>query len=196
MLYNCGRIFFILSFFVGYILSFGMVRLRTIRFCAHAWTHIECSSRLRVEDVTITNVLIKTPDSKWNCGVNDVMPGSKGLGILVTFEKSSLLRIEPDARIMQDAPKAVWSIPYVSVAFFPSLKQNFIAYRSSKVSWHPDCKSEASWDLSLGEASWNLDLGEASPVVVYGMRRAFVGSVSWDSDSGLRVQLGVDWRAM
>ena len=35
--------------------------------------------------------------------------------------------------------KAVWSIPYSSVAFFPSLKQNFIAYRSSKVSWHPDC---------------------------------------------------------
>ena len=30
---------------------------------------------------------------------------------------------------MQDAPKEVWSIPYVSVAFFPSLKQNFIAYR-------------------------------------------------------------------
>ena len=31
--------------------------------------------------------------------------------------------------------KAVWSILYVSVAsFFPSLKQNFIAYRSSKVS--------------------------------------------------------------
>ena len=37
---------------------------------------------------------------------------------------------------MQDAPKAVWSIPYVSVTFFPCLKQNFIAYRSSKVS---DC---------------------------------------------------------
>ena len=38
---------------------------------------------------------------------------------------------------MQDAPKAVWSIPYVSVAgIFPSLKENFIAYRSSKVS---DC---------------------------------------------------------
>ena len=37
---------------------------------------------------------------------------------------------------MQDAPKAVLSIPYVSVAFFPSLKRNFIAYRSSKVS---DC---------------------------------------------------------
>ena len=41
---------------------------------------------------------------------------------------------------MQDAPKAVWSIPYVSVAsFFPSLKQNFIAYRSSKESCRPDC---------------------------------------------------------
>ena len=37
---------------------------------------------------------------------------------------------------MQDAPKAVWSIPYVSVAFFLSLKHNFIAYRSSS---RPDC---------------------------------------------------------
>ena len=34
---------------------------------------------------------------------------------------------------MQDAPKAVWRIPYVSVVFFPGLKHNFIAYRSSKV---------------------------------------------------------------
>ena len=40
---------------------------------------------------------------------------------------------------MQDTPKAVWSIPYVSMAFFPSLKHNFIAYLSSKVS---DCISE------------------------------------------------------
>ena len=40
---------------------------------------------------------------------------------------------------MQDAPKVVWSIPYVSVTFLPSLKQNFIAYRSSKVSSRPDC---------------------------------------------------------
>ena len=38
---------------------------------------------------------------------------------------------------MQDGRKAVWSIPYVSVAaFLPSLKQNFITYRSSTVS---DC---------------------------------------------------------
>ena len=40
---------------------------------------------------------------------------------------------------MQDGRKAVWSIPYVSVAFLTSLKQNFIEYRSSKVSWRPDC---------------------------------------------------------
>ena len=37
---------------------------------------------------------------------------------------------------MQDGRKAVWSIPYVSVAFFLSLKQNIIAYRSSS---RPDC---------------------------------------------------------
>ena len=35
---------------------------------------------------------------------------------------------------MQDAPQKVWSIPYMFVAFFPSLKHNFIAYRSSKMS--------------------------------------------------------------
>ena len=40
---------------------------------------------------------------------------------------------------MQDSQKAVWSIPHISVAFFPSLKHNFIAYRSSKVSLRPDC---------------------------------------------------------
>ena len=39
---------------------------------------------------------------------------------------------------MQAALKAVWSIPYVSVILFSSLKQNVIAYRSSKVSSRPD----------------------------------------------------------
>ena len=29
---------------------------------------------------------------------------------------------------MQDGQKAVWSIPYVFVAFFSSLKQNFIVF--------------------------------------------------------------------
>ena len=40
---------------------------------------------------------------------------------------------------MQDGRKAVWSIPYVSVAFCPSLKKNLIAYRSYKVSSRLDC---------------------------------------------------------
>ena len=51
----------------------------------------------------------------------------------------SLMPHKTDARFMQDAPKAVGRIPYVSVAFFPSLKQDFIAYRPSKVSSRPDC---------------------------------------------------------
>ena len=46
------------------------------------------------------------------------------------------LPLKNDARFMQDGPKATWSIPWVSVACFPILKQNFMAYRSSKVS---DC---------------------------------------------------------
>ena len=53
-----------------------------------------------------------------------------------------LCHSKTDARFMQDGQKAVWSIPYVSVAFFPSLKQNFIAYHSYKVSSCPDCISE------------------------------------------------------
>ena len=51
-----------------------------------------------------------------------------------------LCHSKTDAQFMQDGRKAVWSIPYVSVAvFFPSLKQNFITYGSSKVSSRPDC---------------------------------------------------------
>ena len=50
-----------------------------------------------------------------------------------------LCHSKTDARFMQDAPKAVWSIPYVSVAFFTSLKRNFIVYCYSKVSSRPDC---------------------------------------------------------
>ena len=83
-------ILFILSFFVGYILSFGLVRLRTIRLSALAGTHSERrSSRSRAEDVTITDAIIKTPDRKWYWGANDVMPGSDVPGFLVIFKKSS-----------------------------------------------------------------------------------------------------------
>ena len=61
-----------------------------------------------------------------------------------------LCHSKTDARFMQDAPKAVWSIPYVSVAFFPSLKLNFIAYRSSKVSLRPDCIFEIDQQWQSG----------------------------------------------
>ena len=47
-----------------------------------------------------------------------------------------LCHSKTDARFGQDCRKAVWRIPYVSEVFFSSLKHNFIAYRSSKVS---DC---------------------------------------------------------
>ena len=36
---------------------------------------------------------------------------------------------------MQDDRKAVWSILYVSVAFFLSLKHNSIAYRSCQIAF-------------------------------------------------------------
>ena len=70
---------FILSFFVGYILSFGLVRLRTIRLSAWVEAHIEhrCS-HLHGEDVTITDIIIKTLDRNGTGDVNDVMLGEAG----------------------------------------------------------------------------------------------------------------------
>ena len=55
-----------------------------------------------------------------------------------------LCHSKTDARFMQEAPKLVWSIPYISVTYFPSLEPNFIAYRSSKVSSCPDCIFEST----------------------------------------------------
>ena len=86
--------FFILSFFLGYILFFVLVRLRTIRLCAWVGADIErrCS-RSCGEDVTITDVIIKTLDRKWNWDENDFMPGSDRLRILGDFEKRQLVEI-------------------------------------------------------------------------------------------------------
>ena len=125
LLYNCRMIFFILSFFVGYILSIGFVRLRTIWLSARASTHIEhrCS-RLHAEDVTITDVVIKTPDGKWDWSANDIMPGSNELGFLVILKKS---RVEFSAwgRLVENWNWASWD----------------------------STLEEASWFLSLGKAS-------------------------------------------
>ena len=57
-----------------------------------------------------------------------------------------------DSPFIQDAPKAVWSIPYFFCGIiFSKFKQNFIAYRSSKVSSRPDCICEIHqlWTIRL-----------------------------------------------
>ena len=51
----------------------------------------------------------------------------------------SLMPLKNWCSIHARLSKSSQNIPYVSVAFFPSLKENFIAYRSSKVSSRPDC---------------------------------------------------------
>ena len=58
---------------------------------------------------------------------------------------------------MQDVPKAVWNIPYVSVVLFLTLKQNFIARRSSKMSSRPDCIFEIhqQWQLDFSRVYSN-----------------------------------------
>ena len=99
VLYNYGMIF-LLIIFVNYILSFGLVGLWTIRLSAHAGAHIEYSSRSHAEDMTITNVIIKTPNRKWDWGVNHVMPGSYGEGIW-WFQKRHQLRFWLWARPIQ-----------------------------------------------------------------------------------------------
>ena len=69
----------------------------------------------------------------------------------------SLMPLKTDARFMQDAPKVVWSLSYVSVIFFPSLKENFIVYRSSKVSSRPDCIFETHqlWQSGFSRVYFN-----------------------------------------
>ena len=76
-----------------------------------------------------------------NCGVlSSLLLAHLSSSLTDSLHSLNLLcHSKTDARFMQDGRKAVWRIPYVSVAFFPSLKQNFIAYRSSKVSSRPDC---------------------------------------------------------
>ena len=68
-----------------------------------------------------------------------------------------LYHSKTDARFMQHGRKAVWSIPYISMAFFPSLKQNFISYRFSKVSSCPDSIFEIHqlWQSGVSRGHYN-----------------------------------------
>ena len=117
--------------------------------------HILSSLQIIVYTVpTLTSncALIVSRDTWWSLSMKlFIWPINSGVltSLLFPYLSSSLTDTLPslnllchsktDARFMLDAPKAIRSIPYVSVAFFPSLKRNFIAYHSSKVSSHPDC---------------------------------------------------------
>ena len=83
-------------------------------------------SRSLAEDVTITDVIIKTPDGKCDWGVDDVMPGSDRLGILVTFGKA----VSWDSTLGEGS----WDLSMGEASCDMYL-------------------GEASWDSDLGEAS-------------------------------------------
>ena len=53
-----------------------------------------------------------------------------------------LFHLKPDARLMQDGRKQSEAFHMFLWHFYSSLKQNFIAYHSSKVSSRPDCSFE------------------------------------------------------
>ena len=109
--------------------------------------------------------------------------GSEDTSLLLPHLSSSLTDSLPslnllchsktDARFMQDGWKAIWSIQYVYVIFFPSFKHNFIAYRSSKVS---DCIFEIHhlWQIGFSRVYSNcccscwfepeiIKVGQSSP---------------------------------
>ena len=54
---------------------------------------------------------------------------------------------------MQDGRKAVWSIPYVSLAFFPSLKQNFIFFSVLNLEKMPQKRMEC-FRLLFNHLAW------------------------------------------
>ena len=58
--------------------------------------------------------------------------------ILKNLLHESFMPLKNWGSIHARCSKSSLKLPYVSVAFFPSLKQNFIAYCSSKVSSYPD----------------------------------------------------------
>ena len=109
------------------------------------WSDLKCAG-LFLRNLSLNSLQTSTSNHNLN-----PKPNNSGVltSLLLLHLSSSLTDSLPSvnllchsetvARFMQDGPKAVWSIPYVSVEFFPSLKQNFIAYRSSTMSSRPDC---------------------------------------------------------
>ena len=144
---------FILSFFVGYILYFGLVRLSTIRLSARVWAHIECRcSRSLGEDVTITDIIIKTPDRKWKTEVwMTSCPESMGWGFWVIFEKKQWVEIRtwakranfwasarPGQLGLRDAPRVVWSegtVSIIKIVSLPPRVENLKVKKVIKISY-------------------------------------------------------------
>ena len=71
--------FFILSFFVGYILSFGLFR------CAH-WAQVFTLARGGCENHRYHNIKPRIGNKTGD--FNDIMPGSDGLGLLCILKKA------------------------------------------------------------------------------------------------------------
>ena len=103
LLYNCGMIFFILSFFVGYIFSFGLVRLWTIRLNACAGTHIEVFTFVRggCENHRCHN---KNPGRKFTGVRKTSCPEAMGWDSWWFWKKKQLVEIQLCAR-----PLEIWS---------------------------------------------------------------------------------------
>ena len=139
----------------------------------HPWTnfaeifYIFSSSRIIVYTVpTVTSncALIVSIDTRRSLSMKffiwSINPGVL-ISLLLPHLSSSLTdsllslnllrHTETDVRFMQDAPKAVWNIPYVFFSFFPSLKHNSIVNRSFKMSSRPDCIFEINqlWQSGL-----------------------------------------------
>ena len=76
-------------------------KLRTIQLSARAGAHIECSSRLCAEDVTITNVIIKPPGWKWDWRCEWRHARKRGTANLGNFWKKQLVEIRTWARSVQ-----------------------------------------------------------------------------------------------
>ena len=140
MLYNCGRIFLYYHFSL-------VIYYHSGKLCAH----IECRcSRSRGEDVTITDVIIKTLDRKldWRCEWRHAW--KRWAVILGYFEKSgywrfetgrSELKFEPrrDQLGLGGAPRVVGSDGTVSIVKIVSLSllvsKNLKAKKVIKVSY-------------------------------------------------------------
>ena len=110
VLYNYGMIYYVNHF--SLIIFYHSVWLGFELFGSSCRsTYSEYSSHSCAEDMTITIVIIKTPDRKWFWDGNDVMPGSDGLRIW-WFWKRRLLRSDSgpgqSSEGLRDAQRVCW----------------------------------------------------------------------------------------